>query len=77
MTKLLKDLRSVLNVTVVIAGLGYFVDLFDITLFAVVRQASLKDLGITSADDVLSNGDQRSLSVAIGTWNWRAEGDMP
>jgi hypothetical protein len=29
------------------------------------------------ANDVLNNGDQRALSVAIGTWYWRAEGDMP
>jgi MFS transporter, putative metabolite:H+ symporter len=54
--KLLRDLTSVLNITVVVAGLGYFVDLFDITLFAVVRVASLNDLGVTDPAQVLSNG---------------------
>jgi len=44
--KFLRDLRSVLNLTVVVAGLGYFVDLFDITLYGVVRVSSLKDLGL-------------------------------
>jgi MFS transporter, putative metabolite:H+ symporter len=39
-----------------IAGVGYFVDLFDLTLFGVVRAASLRDLGITSASDVLDRG---------------------
>jgi MFS transporter, putative metabolite:H+ symporter len=54
--KFLKDLKSVLNITVLVAGLGYFVDLFDITLFGVVRVASLKDLGITDPAEILSSG---------------------
>ncbi|HZI15544.1 MAG TPA: MFS transporter [Myxococcus sp.] len=54
--KFLKDLRSVLNLTVVVAGLGYFVDLFDISVFGVVRIASLNDLGITDPNEVRSNG---------------------
>src|SRR5687768_18426962 len=53
---LIRDLRSVLNFTVIVAGLGYFVDLFDITLFGVVRVASLRDLGITDPADILSSG---------------------
>jgi MFS family permease len=48
--KFLRDLRSVLNLTVLVAGLGYFVDLFDITLFGVVRFASLRDLGLSDAE---------------------------
>ncbi|MCK8498301.1 MFS transporter [Myxococcus fulvus] len=54
--KFLRELRSVLNLTVLVAGLGYFVDLFDITLFGVVRAASLRDIGITSPEEVLSKG---------------------
>jgi putative MFS transporter len=48
--KFLRDLRSVLNLTVLVAGLGYFVDLFDIALFGVVRFASLRDLGLTEVE---------------------------
>jgi putative MFS transporter len=48
--KLLSELRSVLNLTVLVAGLGYFVDLFDIALFSVVRVASLRDLGLTDVE---------------------------
>jgi putative MFS transporter len=48
--KFLRDLRSVLNLTVLVAGLGYFVDLFDIALFGVVRFSSLRDLGLTDAE---------------------------
>jgi MFS family permease len=54
--KFLRDLRSVLNLTVLVAGLGYFVDLFDITLFGVVRSASLKDLGLTDPGLIFSKG---------------------
>jgi MFS family permease len=54
--KFLRDLFSVLNVTVLVAGLGYFVDLFDITLFGVVRTASLKDIGLTDPDDIFKKG---------------------
>ena len=53
--KFLRDLYSVLNVTVLVAGLGYFVDLFDITLFGVVRQTSLRELGLNDAE-ILDKG---------------------
>jgi putative MFS transporter len=53
---LLRDLRSVLNATVIVAGLGYFVDLFDITLYGVVRVASLKSLGLSDPQEILSSG---------------------
>ena len=35
--------------SVIVAALGYFVDLYDIVIFGVVRVASLNDLGITGA----------------------------
>lgn len=54
--KFLRDLRSVLNLTVLVAGLGYFVDLFDITLFGVVRGASLRDIGLTDPKEILDQG---------------------
>jgi MFS family permease len=48
--------RQAINGTVIVAGLGYFVDLFDITLFGVVRVASLNGIGITDPDEVLRSG---------------------
>lgn len=38
-----------LNKTVIIAGLGFFVDAFDLLLFNVLRIPSLKDLGLSGA----------------------------
>lgn len=55
-----------MNITVLVAGLGYFVDLFDITLFGVVRVASLNDLGITDPAEVLSSGVFIYNSMMVG-----------
>ena len=52
----LKDVRSVWSFTLLIAGLGYFVDSFDIALYGVVRVASLNALGITDPAAVLDAG---------------------
>ena len=76
---LIRDLRSVLNFTVVVAGLGYFVDLFDITLFGVVRVASLRDLGIIDPAEILSSGlviyNAQMAGMMIGGILWGVLGD--
>jgi MFS family permease len=72
----MKDLKSVLNFTVIVAGLGYFVDLFDITLFGVVRTVSLTDLGVS---DVLGAGvliyDAQMIGMMLGGLIWGTLGD--
>lgn len=77
--KFLRDLRSVLTLTVLVAGLGYFVDLFDITLFGVVRIASLKDLGLTDSGEILSKGlliyNCQMAGMMIGGMLWGVLGD--
>jgi MFS transporter, putative metabolite:H+ symporter len=77
--KFLRDLRSVLNLTVLVAGLGYFVDLFDITLFGVVRTASLKDLGLSDPADILAKGvliyNCQMVGMMIGGILWGTLGD--
>ena len=42
-----QKLRPILNLTVVVASLGNFVDMFDLLLFTVLRQSSLTALGVT------------------------------
>lgn len=70
----LKELKSILNLTVWVAGLGYFVDLFDITLFAVVRMSSLQSLGITDPSEILSEGikiyNAQMLGMMMGGVGW-------
>lgn len=71
---LFRDLRSVLNLTVIVAGLGYFVDLFDITLYGVVRLTSLEALGLTDPQEILSSGiliyNMQMLGMMIGGLLW-------
>jgi MFS transporter, putative metabolite:H+ symporter len=38
--------REILKPAVIVGALGYFVDVYDLILFAIVRVASLKDLGV-------------------------------
>lgn len=40
-----KDSR-ILTIPVIVASLGYFVDIYDLVLFSIVRKLSLKALGL-------------------------------
>ena len=40
---------------VLVASLGYFVDIYDLLVFSIVRKASLHDIGV-SESDMLSKG---------------------
>ncbi|MFL5728954.1 MAG: MFS transporter, partial [Cytophagaceae bacterium] len=48
----LKDfkLKEVLNIAVIVAALGYFVDVYDLVLFLIIGKASLAELGINKVD---------------------------
>ena len=48
-------LREILKPAVIVGALGYFVDVYDLILFTIVRGASLKDLGV-SGDQILERG---------------------
>jgi hypothetical protein len=37
---------GILSLPVIVAALGYFVDIYDLLLFTIVREPSLKSLGI-------------------------------
>lgn len=43
-------LRSVLSLPVIVAALGYFVDIYDLVLFSIVRVPSLKSLGLAGKE---------------------------
>ncbi len=50
---------------VILAALGYFVDIYDLTLFGIVRKPSLEALGIT---------DDQMLEVGAALMNWQMGG---
>lgn len=41
--------KKVFNIIVIVAALGYFVDIYDLILFSIVRVKSLESLGITGS----------------------------
>ena len=53
--KEISTLRAILHPAVIVGALGYFVDIYDLTLFSIVRVASLKELGF-SGEELVSHG---------------------
>jgi len=64
--------------TILVAALGYFVDIFDLFLFSIVRVSSLKDLGVPAAD-MLSTGitliNCQMAGLLLGGIFWGVWGD--
>lgn len=55
--------RSPFNITVLVAGIGFFIDAFDLFLFNVYRIPSLKDLGLNGSE--LTHTGERLLSIQM------------
>ena len=71
-------LRQVLQAPVIIAALGYFVDIYDLLLFSIVRIPSLKALGLTG-DQLLKQGifliNVQMAGLLVGGILWGILGD--
>jgi MFS family permease len=59
------DLQHLFSIPVIVAALGYFVDIYDLLLFGIVRIPSLKDLGLSN---------QELSLVGAGILNWQMTG---
>ncbi|MBY0471489.1 MFS transporter [bacterium] len=72
------SLKSVLNTTVLVSALGYFVDIYDLLLFGIVRVPSLKALGVPDAQ-LLSVGlkliNFQMAGMLVGGILWGVLGD--
>lgn len=66
------------RMAVIVAALGYFVDVYDIILFTIVRVPSLKSLGVTG-DKLLSDGvfllNAQMAGMLLGGILWGIYGD--
>jgi putative MFS transporter len=75
---LTQNSKSILNAAVIVAALGYFVDIYDLLLFGIVRTDSLKDLGITG-DAVRNQGEylisMQMFGMLFGGILWGVLGD--
>ena len=69
---------SLFNVAVLVAALGYFVDIYDLLLFGIIRIPSLRDLGVMG-DDVKILGEEiiswQMYGLLIGGVIWGVMGD--
>lgn len=67
-----------LKLAILVAALGYFVDIFDLTLFAMVRVASLTELGLTG-EELTSGGvwllNAQMIGMLLGGILWGMLGD--
>lgn len=69
---------GILSIPVVVGALGYFVDIYDLLLFGIVRKQSLKDLGLTDlqvttvGEDIISI---QMIGLLIGGIIWGIMGD--
>jgi MFS transporter, putative metabolite:H+ symporter len=73
-----KDLKLLFSLPVIVAALGYFVDIYDLLLFSIVRRSSLISLGVPE-DQLFSQGEfllQAQMSgLLIGGIIWGIMGD--
>src|SRR5215218_6696272 len=57
--------NSLFQLAVIVSALGFFVDVYDLLLFAIIRKSSLAALGLTPAQ-ILSEGELLISAQMIG-----------
>ncbi len=72
------SIRTVFSMPVIVASLGYFVDIYDLVLFSIVRVPSLKGIGI-SGQELISKGvmllNMQMIGMLLGGILWGILGD--
>jgi MFS transporter, putative metabolite:H+ symporter len=73
-----KSLKPLFSIPVIVAALGYFVDIYDLLLFSIVRRPSLLTLGVRETD-LLSQGEfllqVQMIGLLVGGLIWGIMGD--
>jgi putative MFS transporter len=71
-------ISTIFSLPVIVAALGYFVDIYDLVLFSIVRVPSLKSLGF-SGQDLIDKGvfllNMQMVGMLIGGILWGVLGD--
>jgi len=71
-------MRQVFGLPVIVAALGYFVDIYDLVLFSIVRVPSLKGIGL-SGQDLIDKGvfllNMQMAGMLLGGILWGILGD--
>lgn len=70
--------QSLFTIPLLVAALGYFVDIYDLLLFSIIRVPSLKSLGLTDAQ-ILVSGEHiisvQMIGLLLGGIVWGIVGD--
>ncbi|HUQ66983.1 MAG TPA: MFS transporter [Flavitalea sp.] len=69
---------GIFSVPVIVAALGYFVDIYDLLLFTIVREPSLRDLGVIDANMIAASTkiiNWQMTGLLIGGIIWGMMGD--
>jgi len=69
---------SIFNIAVIVAALGYFVDIYDLLLFTIVREPSLRGLRVSDADMISASTkiiNWQMVGLLIGGIIWGIMGD--
>jgi MFS transporter, putative metabolite:H+ symporter len=70
--------NSLFQLAVIVSALGFFVDVYDLLLFGIIRKPSLTDLGLSPAE-VLSQGEfiisVQMMGLLVGGILWGIIGD--
>ncbi len=73
-----KQFRQLFSVPVIVAALGYFVDIYDLLLFSIVRIPSLRSMGV-SDEQMLDTGEYlirvQMTGLLVGGIIWGIMGD--
>lgn len=72
-------LQYLFSLPVIVAALGYFVDIYDLQLFGIVRVQSLESLGLSTKEEISSVGTTiinfQMIGLLIGGILWGVLGD--
>lgn len=73
------DVQHLFSLPVIVAALGYFVDIYDLQLFGIVRVESLISLGVTKKEEISAIGasiiDFQMIGLLLGGILWGTMGD--
>lgn len=69
------NLQHLLSLPVIVAALGYFVDIYDLLLFGIVRIPSLKDLGLDPDTTGVHILNWQMFGLLLGGVLWGVLGD--
>lgn len=70
-----QKLKHLFSLPVIVAALGYFVDIYDLLLFTIVRVPSLKDLGLNPDTIGISILNWQMIGLLLGGILWGVLGD--